>query len=100
MSDSENAKYYDRLPVNQPKSQQWEHPNGKNEKHTKWVNAVNLNKDVSDAHKELARLKATGGPKKDKHYWKQQIKHLRKQLEQKGTEDTRIGKNQKQRTFW
>jgi hypothetical protein len=99
MSYEENQENGDRLSVDQPKSQQWEHPSGKNEKHTKRVNAEILNKEIIAAQTELAKLKASGGPTKEKRYWKQQIKHLRKQLEKRGTEDSRMGKNQNQRMF-
>jgi hypothetical protein len=89
----------DWLPVEQPKSPQWEHWNGKNEKHIKPVNKDRLNEAISNAEEKLANLKATGGPKREKLYWEKQIKHFRHKLDERGTEDSRIGKNQNQRSF-
>src|SRR5258707_12239118 len=87
-----------RPPVEQPKPQ-WQHYNGKNEKHIKPANADYLYVAIANAQKTIADLKATGGPKSEKKYWSNQIKHFRRQLENRGTEDTRVGKNQYQRSF-
>jgi hypothetical protein len=94
MSYEEKQEKSDRQPVEQPKLRQWEHWNGKNEKHAKQANAERLSEAIKNAEKKLADLKATGGPKNDKRYWAKQIKHFRRQLHEGGTEDSRIGKNQ------
>lgn len=99
MSYQEDETTTDRLAKSEPKSP-WQHLNGKNEKHCKPANTESLEWKISEAEKKLAELKATAGPKKEKLYWKGQIKHFRNQLGERGTEDTRTAKNKNQRKYY